>query len=332
MQKGINDMNIIVVDSVKGGCGKTSISLKYAIKLANVKSNKVCYLDLDLLGSSIEVFLTGEKFVGQLQYKTVSNDLHPIALAVKKTAKYYLNDVFKGERFSKRFLNDIMIGGSGSEKGIFSLISCNPNQDEKDRFKPSRLMNYMGQIDYDYFAAMIEKVFEQLVDMKFTHVIIDMPPNSDAYTDSLFNILLRKYDSRDREETKTKFNVEICIINSFDRAHFSANLEWLKTMIREHDMKWVVDIPKLFKIVFNDNINYNKIDNNIDYNKNDNNNAKEYVRKMLQELNENGINIDSAYLYEYDKNSVASSTGDGGIGFGTTREILVTKEKEKGKV
>lgn len=318
MQKGTNEMNIIVVDSVKGGCGKTSVSLKYAIEMAQVQSNKVCYLDLDLLGSSIEMFLIGNNFVGKKDYKYTPKKNHPITIGVQGTAIYYFNEVFKGEQFNTYFLNEIEIGGSGSKKGSFFLISCNPNQNEKDRFKPSRLMNYIGQIDYDYFAAMIEKVLEQLEILKFTHVIIDMPPNSDAYTDSLFNILLRKYDSKDKEEIKTKYHVEICIINSFDRAHFSANLEWLRTMIDEHDMKWVMNVPELFKIVFNNNINYNDLNMG---------NTKDYVQSRIQQLNESGINICSAYIFEYDKENIASSTSDQGIGFGFTE----SSEEKKGE-
>lgn len=304
-------MEIIVVDSVKGGCGKTSISLKCAIEKAQDKLNKVCYMDLDLLGSSIETFLIGDRFVGKNKKSDPKG--YPIDLCVIKSEKYYFNDIFKGEHFSPRFLNEIVIIEDNKRKGVFSLIACNPDQNEKDRFKPSRLMNYIGQIDYEYFGAMIERVLEQLEDMNFTHVIIDMPPNSDAYTDSVFNILLRQNGS-DNTHIETKYRVKICLVNSFDRAHFSANLEWLKTMVNEHDMKWVVNAPDLFKIVFNDNINYNEL--SVD-------DAKKYVQDRLQQLNDDGIKIPCAYIYGYDKKNVFSSTSDRGVGFDTISKVKV---------
>lgn len=63
-------MKVIIVDSVKGGCGKTTIALKNAVEASKVliepqteKSPKVCMIDFDLLGSSMETFLFGETTV-----------------------------------------------------------------------------------------------------------------------------------------------------------------------------------------------------------------------------------------------------------------------------
>lgn len=334
--EGLKTMNIILVDSVKGGCGKTSISLKCAVdKVKGEKSERrVCYIDLDLLGTSIETFLIGEIFVGKTftkkdEPKDSSNnekkkDL-PIQFNVRKAASYYLNDLFKGKSFDRKFISDIAIEGDFS--GEFSLIACSPNQDDKERFKPSRQINYGGQIDYDYFSAAIEKILEQLYDMKYTYVIIDMPPNSDAYTDSLFNILLSKAHSLNEEKAVPLYNVEIYVVNSFDMAHFKANCEWLKMMIEEHDMKWVVNVSELFKIVFNDIIDYNTLQSAV-YGLS-NKYVEEYVKKRLEELNEERINITEGYLYGYDKKNVLSSTKKGKIYFDSADRITVEVEKEK---
>lgn len=115
---------------------------------------------------------------------------------------------------------------------------------------------------------MIENMLRTLEKEEYTHIIIDMPPNSDAYTDSVFNILLRKDESgkkkiifplnadpieRKKYNVVTKYNVEICVINSLDRAHFEANYSWLQTMIVERRMEWALDPEQNFKIVFNNN-------------------------------------------------------------------------------
>jgi pilus assembly protein CpaE len=52
-----NHAKIVVVFSAKGGCGKTTISINLASSLANITSNKVCLIDLDLQFGDIAVSL-----------------------------------------------------------------------------------------------------------------------------------------------------------------------------------------------------------------------------------------------------------------------------------
>lgn len=321
-------MKVIVIDSVKGGCGKTSIALKCAICESQKEGNKVCFLDLDLLGSAIEMFVSGETFIGKSETEDsshsttiVGNEGVTISLKPTTYAEFHLNDLFKGVAFSDFFLSTINVNETNEGlQSTFSLIACDPRQNEKDRFKPSRMVNYIGQIDYDYFAGVIENVLKSLGNEDFTHVIIDMPPNSDAYTDTLFDILLRKSDSENT--ISTKYQTEIWIINSFDRAHFTANVEWLISMHTEHNMQWAVDTPNLFKIVFNDTIDYN---NSIIKPSKD-----ELVQNRLNMLKQYGIPISCAYIYDYDSYNVVCSTRTGGIGFANANDpAMIQLDKSK---
>lgn len=56
-------MKYIIVNSVKGGCGKSSISLHTAIDLAldDKDDNNVLVIDMDILGSSLRTFVTGQQ-------------------------------------------------------------------------------------------------------------------------------------------------------------------------------------------------------------------------------------------------------------------------------
>ena len=319
-------MNVTVVDSVKGGCGKTSISLKYATMFAQ-KNSKVCYIDLDILGSSIEAFINGRKFVGKDAKEIMSTGtpygVSPFRLEVESAAKFYLNEMFNGQAFSERFFNKIRVTESATAATCyFDLIACSPDQDEKDRFKPSRLINYVGQIDYEYFAAMIEKMLKVLEKMGYEQIVIDMPPNSDAYTDSLFNILLRA-DESGREKIKnlenadvadtkdfevvTKYNVEICVINSLDRAHFEANFAWLLAMIDERRMEWALNTKWNFKIVFNNN-------SGID----DRTLIKNYLDRRSMQLRDHSI--EKIMYFEYDKVLAINAMDDFELGFDILRE------------
>ncbi len=320
--KGLNNMDIILVDSVKGGCGKTSISLKSVADRVS-KGDKVCYIDLDLLGTSIEMFLNGGKFIREENNRDKFEKEIPIYFVVEKSARYYLNDLFQGRNFDRKFISDISILNreSAVTRGNFSLIACSPYQDDKERFKPSRQINYGGQIDYDYFSAVIEKILKQLYVDKYKCVVIDMPPNSDAYTDSLFNILLSKADSLNAEEAKPLYNVEIYVVNSFDIAHFKANCEWLKMIIEEHDMKWVVNVPELFKIVFNDIIDYNELMEPALGTSNKH--TEKYIQERLNDFRDERINIKEAYLFSYDKRLIMGATQNRGICFDSIKRISV---------
>lgn len=321
----INDkrMKVIVVDSVKGGCGKTTISLKYAAEFARTQ-DKVCYIDLDILGSSIEAFINVNKFV-HLPLKNVSDQPNhaPFCLSVERPAQFYLNEMFKGQAFNARFLNKIKVTETDSNAAyFFDLIACNPDQNEKDLFKPSRLMNYVGQIDYEYFAVMIEKMLNELDKMNYKYIIIDMPPNSDAYTDSVFNILLRADETGKKKieipsgtdpddaakyNIVTRYNVEICVINSFDKAHFEANFAWLKAMMDERRMEWALNPGQNFKIVFNNlaNIKDEKI-------------IEEYIYRRLIQVKEYSIN--KVVRFDYDGRLAEIALKDDKIGFDKIEE------------
>ena len=326
-------MKVIIVDSVKGGCGKTSISLKYAAMLAQ-KNEKVCYIDLDILGSSIETFINGInldnlalKSMTEEVNENYSGDSEPsFQLYVDCPARFHLNEIFKGQSFSPRFFNRIKVTEKHSvDIHYFDLIACNPDQDEKDLFKPSKLMNYVGQIDYEYFAAMIKNILDELKSERYTYIIIDMPPNSDAYTDSVFNILLRA-DESGKEMIKnleyvdsneaakynvvTKYNVEICIVNSLDRAHFEANLLWLRAMIDERRMEWALDQEQNFKIVFNNN---SVIENELNESQ-----IKKYLDFRLLQLKE--LSIKKVTRFDYDRQLAESAMNNCVIGFGSLRE------------
>ena len=54
-------MNFYVVDSVKGGCGKTTLALWKALELQKNPEKEVCYIDLDLLETSTEKHINQEK-------------------------------------------------------------------------------------------------------------------------------------------------------------------------------------------------------------------------------------------------------------------------------
>lgn len=244
-------MNYFIVDSVKGGCGKSTIALWKALKLkSESKKNKckVCYVDLDILGTSMESFIGCRK----------------------DTNAVYLNDLFKGERnavkkkkvtsllkfnienrgsnqlFSVNFNNTVQ----ESEKVVeISAIFCSPEQTDKNLFRPNYLTG--GQcIDYTFFALRLKELFEELKDGGYTDIVIDMPPNSDSYTDSVFDLLLHRTKS---SSPPRDWKVTFLLISTFDSAHIQANVNWCEGLLRkDHDWYQFNEVECYFNDVRND--------------------------------------------------------------------------------
>ncbi len=296
-------MDVIVVDSVKGGCGKTLISIKKATQLAYASNdNKVCYIDLDLLGSSIETFLFGEYVIGGSKLPVGSS------FEVIKQATNYLNQMLYKKNFDDSFFTTIRYREIPSSNP-FDIIMCSPKQFEKDKFKPTKELNYIEQIDYGYFAVLLKKMFKTLRDdLHYTHVIVDMPPNSDAYTDLIFNIFLNAYD---KSNSSNKYEFKIMLINSLDQAHFAANMEWLKSKIETIDMKSCSLNMSNVEIVFNDRININTIKDP---------DIKDFSSILLTRITSFDTLIPSmagklttVYYYDYDAHASVSAVKANGI-------------------
>lgn len=220
-------MNYFIVDSVKGGCGKSTIALWKAInlKLQGQEKSKVCYVDLDILGTSME------KFIG----------------CRKDPNTVYLNDLFAGERnavkkkkvttslnFKVEEIGDknSFILDESEEAVRISAIFCSPKQKDKNLFRPNYLTG--GQcIDYTFFALRMKELFEELKDGGYTDIVIDMPPNSDPYTDSVFDLLLHRTSSSSPAKDWT---VKLLLISSFDRPNIQANVNWFQEICnKDHD-------------------------------------------------------------------------------------------------
>lgn len=260
--------NFYIVDSVKGGCGKTVLSLLTAVnayrelhrdetdrnakiedflgkkaKLEQDNENKsklidfcdVCIVDMDLLGSSMEVMLTGRTYVGQKDIDDKNKNNYLI-----DGAEIYLNDlVVSSENFKKKYENYFITKTDSNIFQIISMIFASPYIKDRRKFKISSNSNYSLQITPTHFRGVLKKLIEKLA-LRYKTIVFDMPPNSDPYTDAVFDILL---DIGNRENNWTIVKdgkplnvidkVSLEIVSSFDASHIEANRNWLKDIIKE---------------------------------------------------------------------------------------------------
>ena len=225
-------MNFIIVDSIKGGCGKTLESLAAAVRIKrgtdvdskniDAVQEKVCIIDFDILGTSVEQMILGGPKIRN------NSDGHEMDVA-----QVYLNDiVYKSKDLEKTIQTKINISLNSGECEDIDIIMSSPYSEDKHRFRISNDSNYSMLITPTHFRGVIQKLIQKLSDQKYTTIIFDMPPNSDPYTDCIFELLL----SNDRRITVTN-SVILEVMSGFDRAHVNANIEWLKSIYSNTGIK-----------------------------------------------------------------------------------------------
>lgn len=244
--------NFIIVDSVKGGCGKTLEAIAAAIRCCKECSGEtslkkpVCIVDVDILGTSIERTLVGAAFVKPEYDKTV-----PIAekdkAGITQKASVYLNDLAIDEaNFQREYVNTFNIEVNNVIYNIGIVISS-PLECDRERFRLSSSSNYNTQIAPTHFQGIMRKLIKRL-SYEFDTIIFDMPPNSDPYTETIFDELLSL--KSDSNSSKIVGNVILEVISTYDAAHISANLEWIKTYVRGINPRWKE--PNEMRLILND--------------------------------------------------------------------------------
>lgn len=277
-------MEFYVVDSVKGGCGKTATAIWKSLELASTKENKVCYIDMDILGTSLETYLqisidAEAKYLSELFSKSNAVKCERCIKKQKFIKENY--EVIKEKTVEVNYDKESLIE--------IGMIISSPNETDKKMFKPNIMTHYVYHIDYDFFARKLEILFDELEKGGYTHMVIDMPPNSDPYTDSVFDILLnRKNSSKD---------VNLIIVSLFDRSHVEANLKWIEDRVQSGDQNW--HNFKKVELFFNDNRGaFDEYKNSMD-------GVKKQIDQMINKNSSSANNLyklkDNSYYLHYNK-------------------------------
>lgn len=239
-EKEKKDFEIIVVNSVKGGCGKTTTAITEALRLSS-EGKCCCVIDLDFLGTSIERTIDENVFV-----KTdINNDKDDKDSNVKERAKAYLNDYI----LDNHILLDDIFSTIEINKHSFYLIAADPSEKAKEKFRIRNEFNYVPEIEYGAFKYSISQLLKKLKNVseddddpkkvsksisdKINVVIIDMPPNSDSYTEALFQVLLSKPEKKE----KMKISKKLILSSTADRSHLSATFDWLQHSLKNEHLR-----------------------------------------------------------------------------------------------
>lgn len=150
---------IIGVNSVKGGCGKTSISLSLALTAAT-KNEKVCFCDIDVLGTSSKYIVFGKDEKYKIKYIDFKK--------MEAKADDFINEINFKDHITDIKLNAIFMNESAKYK--------------RNHVKESNL-NPMNEIIFiDKLISYLEMIFE-----KFDVVILDFSPGIDKISSKIHN-------------------------------------------------------------------------------------------------------------------------------------------------
>lgn len=195
-----------LINSVKGGCGKTTFSIYLARYL-----RKSLLIDMDLLGTSMQVLVYG-------------NDN-----SSRNTA--YTNDVFqKIENNRKKFVDKIDLNNGECINVIFSTM----DNTEKDKFKGGKHSGYTPVVKHSMFRQGLKELLKHhktLDGERIEHFVFDMPPNSDGFSDAAMECIFNpRYSYLAENDRKNLF-----MMIGADWGQTIAAIYELKTLLLRED-------------------------------------------------------------------------------------------------
>lgn len=226
-------MRYHVIDSVKGGCGKSTFAIMMAAAInKHCEKEPACLFDMDLQGTSLAYLLFGANW----KEKQRTPDGIDIYLderigSCDTKGKCYIKKVVWAKESPDNQEDTDPDTGASSDAEFYVAVSS-PIQRDKDKYKPRSSQNYSPGVSYGRFRYGLSKLLtsENLLEEvaeKLEHVILDMPPNSDGYSDAVTDFLL---DAKGRGLTKED-SCNYIIMVTRDFAHQQATLEWLNVFL-----------------------------------------------------------------------------------------------------
>lgn len=266
-----------IVYSTKGGCGKTTFCMLFPRIVLKANNATFQKKEETLTSKSVEKSQNKEKFEDRLflyipKYKRSKDkdNIYPIVIIdldlaasnlsddyvfineqkpgnkIKIDSVSLLNYLIKNKRFKYETNYDLKNPPSAM------LIRGPQTESERNYFKSKR--RYVPVVKFDEFKYSISKLLEEIVDEKsykfdsnsetldVINIVYDLPPNSDGYTEILFDILfnnngaLRKHKNIDIEHKTRLF-----ILTNPEKSITHVNKSFLKYFLQMSGSNYLPD-------------------------------------------------------------------------------------------
>ena len=233
-----------VVNSVKGGSGKSTVSLLLASCLASRSDTAAYIIDLDLRGTS---------WVNNYGQYLKREDGEPIVVGgnYSEPKLVFINDLmndfgtYKSQGFfvklTTKYDNSVAGSHAPEEPGTVYLCIAKPSASEDiDDLKTDLFENAVFHI----IDQIYEKHCQSDSEIKEIHVILDMPPSYERHAERILRRLLpdvesqlyKKVNNADIEGKFAIFNsyvVNLYMISALSPAHIKLNIGYIKNLFNK---------------------------------------------------------------------------------------------------
>lgn len=238
---------IHVVNSVKGGCGKSTFALFLANYLQNVYIGKINSINTDLCGEQkikapekVDPIIIDLDLFGSSWYK---NHQH----LLPKDEIIFINDLIDDfDRYSKKnYISKLNINFVDSDKPVnnnpIDVILADSNRAGEIR-----------EDQLDLFENSICKLVLTLVERGKTDIILDMPPGYEDYSERIVKHLLFDINSplykKSSDKYEYEYEVKFYMLSILDMS-IEANSQYINNLTEMSN--YSTDVEKITKSVIN---------------------------------------------------------------------------------
>lgn len=224
-----------IIDSVKGGSGKSTFAVMLSLALDKWNAGKIpylenppgvypniCLVDVDLQGTALQYLLYGKHYPED------------------KNFVYYNEQTALLDEELKNFVTHFKW-----QEREFDVVLCSPEQDVKNCYRSMSKQNYNPGVmcsTFRYgFGNMLKKLQSQSA-YRYSHIIFDMPPNSDGYSDAVFYNILHSGNCIMKRDNKDKCN--LFLMQTLDIGQRLATMNYFNDLFTREQM------PKIDKVFF----------------------------------------------------------------------------------
>lgn len=224
-----------IVNSVKGGCGKSTFSLFLANYLRQEEAMPII-IDLDICGST-----------------WYSNNINFIS---DEDECYFINDMFYNANkcLKSNHIFKLNISDSSYTDSYLSVIMADSNR-----------LTSMSDENLDLLESVVFKLVKELCSPQYdmlqqnkidklkkpvTDIIFDMPPGYEKHTEQIIRHLIMDMESKLYKELDLNPKVYIYMLSNVNEATFRANLKYVVDLFSNAKFSMNTDIIKPENIFF----------------------------------------------------------------------------------
>lgn len=226
-----------IVDSVKGGCGKTTFSIllsliadKFKTEGREGNATNTCLIDMDIQGSALLYQLFGRTYYEDIEKRKYHKCLND------RIVRFDNYDIANTDYIYQFRFKDYEINQS-----CFDVICCDPSQEEKSKYRSMSNQNYSPEVLYSTFRmGLIDMLSTMKMERPYLHkyIVFDMPPNADGYSDAVYDVMLKKdYSVKEEEGEGKKDSCNLFLLQTLDMGQRNATLEYFRQFTEKENFQ-----------------------------------------------------------------------------------------------